>query len=104
MAMKRPRSTQDSPNSGRLPGDPPGNLPNPPLGPRTGHEQMQLSRITTERRRTNASPLAARNTKFRQNMTGQVRVPGNLISANRGSSADQTNGARMLDVGQVPED
>jgi hypothetical protein len=66
---------------------------------------LRISNITVERQRTDPNPLAKRFTKFIHNYHGQVRIPRDLLSANRlsGDSRDP-QGQRHIDVGQIPED
>lgn len=104
MPLKRPRSTQGSRNNlGHLTGDPSGRNTYPATG--VGNSEVKnLTPHTSERALKNPSRLATRMTKFTASYTGQVKIPGNIISGTRGSSGDQTNSGRSLDVGQVPED
>jgi hypothetical protein len=74
-------------------------------GERRGHETLKISNITHERTNLNAHPLRKRFTKFTQNYHGQVRIPRDLLSANRLSGdLSDPQGQRHIDVGQIPED
>jgi hypothetical protein len=74
------------------------------LGPRKGRTSKRLDQISTERARDNPNKLAARMTKFTTNFTGQVRVPKVIDARDKYSSADQVDGAKCIEVGQIPED
>jgi hypothetical protein len=67
---------------------------------RTGHDSYQLTNITNERCRTDPSPLAVRNTNFRQHFNDPISIPKDLMHPDRG----QQDGRYHIDVGPLPED
>jgi hypothetical protein len=98
------RSTQKArrgPNEGLLPGDPSAfdrEAPRPVSFER-------LSPTTVARKRLNPHPIANFFTRFTTKYTGQVRIPHNLLSADRFRlTGRDSSGERGIDVGDLPED
>lgn len=92
---------------GRLKADPSADNYPVHFGARPGRVEehnKRLSNITNERVRVNPHPLVRRFTKFITNFRGQVRIPHNLLKADRYPAGDQGEAGRCIDVGQIPED
>lgn len=82
--------------------DPVGLHTPPEFGDRMDHRNVKrLTNITIERTRNNANRLARRFTKFIEIMSGQVRIPRDVVGR---QGTVIPGGVKCLDIREIPED